>query len=152
MRCSDGKHLGEHVAALEEGLVQRRLVGGERPQPSLRLVDLAFESLHPLARIDEMLVQRSAVLVEGVDLLAELRLALLGQRHVAGDRVELGLPLGPRCRGGRLVRRRVPGGRGRNRHRAGKGGSGQQSASPASGRLRQIAFPRRFGSMARRTA
>ena len=73
-----------------------------------------------------MLVQRSAVLVEGVDFLAELRLAFLGQRHVAGDRVELGLPLGPRCRGGRLVRRRVPGGRGRNRHHAGKGGSSRQ--------------------------
>ena len=43
------------------------------------------------AGIDQRLVEGGAVLVEGVDLLAQLRLALPGDGDVAGDGVELGL-------------------------------------------------------------
>src|SRR5262249_20812440 len=119
-----------------------RLIGGERLDPALRLVDRSLEVLRPLAGIDERLVEGGAVLVERIDLLAELRLALLGKRDVAGDRIELGFARLPgKLRRARLVRRKRP--------RAAEGNDAQREQGdgyPFDDRLDQIGGPGRTRS------
>ncbi len=67
------------------------LVGRQRTQAALGPVAGGLQLLHLARCVEQRLVERGAVLVDGVDLVGEFGAPLVAEREVAGDGVEFGL-------------------------------------------------------------